>query len=105
MVTIQSAKSRVCGSFVGCAVVTTAHWLGTILSCDRILVLDAAQVAEIDAPQQLLQVRSISSGFTSGVCADLEGCMMVTIAHRLGTILNCDCILVLEAGQVAERVS
>ena len=40
--------------FSDCTILTIAHRLNTVLDYDRILVLDARQVAEFDSPQVLL---------------------------------------------------
>jgi ATP-binding cassette subfamily C (CFTR/MRP) protein 2 len=41
-------------SFGGCTVITIAHRINTVIDNDKILVLDAGQVAEYDAPATLL---------------------------------------------------
>ncbi|XP_062861185.1 multidrug resistance-associated protein 5 [Trichomycterus rosablanca] len=41
-------------SFQDCTTVTIAHRLHTVLSCDRIMVLNQGQVVEFDEPSQLL---------------------------------------------------
>jgi ABC-type multidrug transport system fused ATPase/permease subunit len=38
-----------------CTIITIAHRIDTILSSDRVLVLDRGQILELDAPQQLLK--------------------------------------------------
>ncbi len=38
----------------GCTVITIAHRLDTIMDSDRVLVMDAGMVAELDTPQNLL---------------------------------------------------
>ena len=50
-------QDTVRSAFGHCTVLTIAHRLHTILACDRILVLDAGNVAEFGPPQQLLQVQ------------------------------------------------
>ena len=52
-------QDTVRSAFEGCTVLTIAHRLNTILSCDRILVLHAGAVAEFGPPQQLLQVSCV----------------------------------------------
>ncbi|CAH1104964.1 unnamed protein product [Psylliodes chrysocephalus] len=41
--------------FVDCSVITVAHRLNTIMDSDKVLVMDAGQVAEYDHPHLLLQ--------------------------------------------------
>ncbi|KAL7593059.1 hypothetical protein Lser_V15G32576 [Lactuca serriola] len=41
--------------FKSCTMIIIAHRLNTIIDCDRILLLDAGQVVEYDAPGKLLQ--------------------------------------------------
>lgn len=40
--------------FKSCTMLVIAHRINTIIDCDRILVLDAGQVVEMDTPKQLL---------------------------------------------------
>ncbi|KAH6576899.1 hypothetical protein BASA50_008740 [Batrachochytrium salamandrivorans] len=64
-----------------------------ILSKAKILVLDEA-TASLDAKTDLLIQETIKKNF-----ADLT---MLTIAHRLNTIIDCDRVLVMDAGKVVE---
>jgi len=41
--------------FKDCTVITIAHRLNTIADSDRVLVMEAGQVAEFDKPQKLLE--------------------------------------------------
>ncbi|XP_022527761.2 ATP-binding cassette sub-family C member 5 [Astyanax mexicanus] len=41
-------------SFKGCTTLVIAHRLNTVLSCDRVLVLDQGQLLEFDSPSNLL---------------------------------------------------
>ena len=42
-------------------IITIAHRIDTILSSDRIMVLDKGRIVEIDSPQKLLEKQSIFS--------------------------------------------
>uniref|UniRef100_A0AAY4DND6 ATP-binding cassette sub-family C member 5 n=1 Tax=Denticeps clupeoides TaxID=299321 RepID=A0AAY4DND6_9TELE len=42
-------------SFEGCTTLVIAHRLNTVMSCNRILVLDQGQVVEFDTPSSLLE--------------------------------------------------
>ena len=64
-----------------------------ILSKAKILVLDEA-TASLDAQTDLLIQETIKKNF-----ADLT---MLTIAHRLNTIIECDRVLVMDAGKIVE---
>ena len=41
--------------FAGCTSLVVAHRLGTVLDCDRVLVLEAGKVVEEGPPQELLR--------------------------------------------------
>ncbi len=66
----------------------------TLLADPKILILDEATSALDDESQAIIQtnMEQIAAGRT-----------VITIAHRLSTVRECDRIIVLEKGEIAEQ--
>ena len=64
-----------------------------LLRSSKLLVLDEATAA-VDPDTDAVVQRTVREHF--------QGCTVVTIAHRLNTVLDSDRVLVLEAGRVKE---
>ena len=54
VVTDQKMTSLVQSEFSTCTVVTIAHRLNTVLSCDRVCVMEKGRIIEIGAPLELM---------------------------------------------------
>merc|ERR1712042_102585 len=65
----------------------------TLLRKTKVLVLDEATAAVDLETDDLIQ---------STIRAEFQGCTIITIAHRLNTVLDYDRILVLKDGAIAE---
>merc|ERR1719464_2569452 len=60
-------QSTIRTEFQGCTIITIAHRLNTVLDYDRILVLKAGAIAELDTPRNLLK---LEGGIFRGMCQD-----------------------------------
>lgn len=65
--TDQLLQKTVQTCFRGCTVITIAHRLHSVTSCDKVLVLDAGRIVEFDAPNTLMEN---SSGFLFKMVAE-----------------------------------
>ncbi|KAJ1900954.1 Multidrug resistance-associated protein 5 [Kickxella alabastrina] len=59
----------------------------------KIVILDEATANVDSKTNQTMQ---------NDICHEFKGCTMLTIAHRLGTVMDSDRILVMDHGQMAE---
>lgn len=65
--TDNKIQSTIANSFKHCTILCIAHRLSTIINYDRILVLDAGEVAEFDTPKNLF---NIPNGAFRSMCAN-----------------------------------
>jgi ABC-type multidrug transport system fused ATPase/permease subunit len=65
----------------------------TLISPKGIVLMDEA-TANIDTATDEILLHTMKSSF--------ENCTVLTVAHRITTVLDCDRILVMNAGKVAE---
>lgn len=73
--TEQKIQTTVTETFAECTVLIIAHRLRTILSCNRVLVLDDGKVVEFDKPSSLLdnpesRLSQMVSVYASGISSD-----------------------------------
>lgn len=65
--TDQLLQKTVQKCFRGCTVITIAHRLHSVMSCDKVLVLDAGRIVEFDEPNTLMEN---SNGFLFKMVAE-----------------------------------
>ncbi|KAI4502295.1 hypothetical protein M0802_002207 [Mischocyttarus mexicanus] len=91
--------------FASCTVLTVAHRLNTIMDSDKVLVMDKGRMAVRYITYitiTILLLRSTDELIQRTLRTKFADSTVLTIAHRLNTIIDSNRILVMDAGEIAE---
>jgi len=72
-----------------------------LISLARVLLRDSVKIVVMDEPTSNID-QETDQNIQRAVRSELGSATVITIAHRLGTVIDCDKILVLEKGKMVE---